>query len=195
MTTSDVMTRRDRDDLAALVRRRERVAKTAAAQRSAELMADFEQKLAAVYKSTDDAWRDITETAKRVVADADAQVAQRCRDLGIPETLRPRLDLSWYGRGESASKERRAELRKVASSRIAALEKQAKTTIERQSVDVQTQLLAGGLESADARRFLESMPTVETLMPPLNVAELEAAMPRISRALSTGRYDLETLDE
>ncbi len=188
------MTRRERDDLAALVRRRERVAKTAAAQRSAELMADFEQKLAAVYKSTDDAWRDITATANRVVAEADQEIARRCRDLGIPETLRPGLGLNWYRRGESESRERRGELRKVAATRIAALQKRPKTAIEQQSVEVQTRLLAGGLESEAARQFLESMPTVESLMPPLDVAQLEAAMPGMRPALAAGTSAVLNLD-
>jgi hypothetical protein len=178
--TNGVMTRRDREDLAKLVRRREHVAKTSAGQRSGELLADFEQQLATIYKSSDAAWRTITAEARQAVASADAQLAARCRDLCIPEDLRPRLDLNWYGRGDNASRERRAELRKVATSRIAALEKQAKSEIERQSVELQTQLLAGGLESSEARAFLEAMPTVQALMPPLSATDLESAMPAMS---------------
>jgi hypothetical protein len=76
-----------------------------------------------------------------------------------------------------AAKERVAELRKVAQTRIAALEKAACNDIERSSLEVQTELLAGGLQSGEARAFLESIPTAAALMPPLSVPELEALTP------------------
>jgi hypothetical protein len=182
------MTRREREDLAALVRRREKVAKTATAQRSAELCADFEAQLASIYSYDEDqTWRTITEDAQRIVHEADARVAERCRELGIPPRFRPGLNLSWYSRGENAVAERRGELRQVARTRIAALEKQARTEIERQSVELQTQLVAGGLESSAARAFLEAMPTPAALMPPLDVRALEAATRPQSRLALYGR--------
>jgi hypothetical protein len=180
------MTRREREDLAALVRRREKVAKTAAAQRAAELLADFEAQCAARYAYDEDAtWRAITEEAQRVVQEADAAIAARCRELGIPPRFRPGLQVSWHGCGENAVAERRAELRAVAKTRIGALEKQARTKVERQSVELQTQLVAGGLASAAARAFLDAMPTPAALMPPLDVRALESATPR-----RAGRYSL-----
>jgi hypothetical protein len=174
---SDVMTKRERDELASLVRRREKVAKTSASQRSAELLADFEQQMATIYSAEDEAWKDVTAGARQLVAEADAEIARRCHELGIPEDLRPRLQLDWYGGGQNAFKERRAELRRVAQSRVAALEKQARADIERASVEVQTQLLAGGLETEAARTFLAAMPTIEALMPPLDATALNAALP------------------
>lgn len=174
---TDTMTKRERDDLAQLTRRREKVAKTAATERSAELLADFEQQMATVYSAEDEAWRDVTAKAKQVVAEADAEIAKRCRELGIPEDLRPSLSLGWSGRGQNANRERRGELRRVAQSRIAAMEKQARSQIERSSVEIQTQLLAGGLETDAARAFLESMPTVDALMPALNPIDVQKALP------------------
>jgi len=41
------------------------------------------------------------------------------------------------------------------------------------SVDVQTRLLAGSLESQEARQFLESMPMVTVLMPLFTPAEVQ----------------------
>jgi hypothetical protein len=171
------MTRRDREELAKLVRRREAVAKTAAKRRAAELVADVEQQLAAVYKSDDVRWRTISAAAQEAIATADRAIAARCRELGIPEQFRPGLCLSWHGRGENATAVRRAELRRVAVSRIAALEQRAREEIERCSLEVQTQLLKAGLETDEARAFLESMPTIDALMPPLPLAEIEAAVP------------------
>jgi hypothetical protein len=173
----DAMTRRERDDLARLVRRREHVAKTGASERSAELLADFERQMATIYKAEDDAWKDVTIEAKRLVAEADAEIARRCRELGIPEDLRPGLQLGFYGRGQNASRERRAELRQVAARRIAAIEKQARSEIERASVEIQTQLLAGGLETDAARSFLAAMPTIDALMPPLDAEAVAKGLP------------------
>jgi len=189
--TNGQMTRREREDLAKLVRRREQVAKSAAVQRSAELLADFEQQIASIYSYDDDAtWRTLHEAAQHAVNEADAQVAERCRELGIPARFRPGLNVNWYGRGENATSGRRAELRKTATTRIAALEKQARTEIERQSVEIQTQLVAGGLESSAARAFLESMPTPEALMPTLDARAIVEAR---RAGLRSGRDEDEDL--
>ncbi len=88
-SNSDGMTRQERADLAQLVRRREKLAKANAKQRAAELMADVEQQLAAQHKADDERWRDITARAEAAVAEADAEVAQICREAGVPESFRP----------------------------------------------------------------------------------------------------------
>jgi hypothetical protein len=187
--SSDGMTHRERSDLAKLARRREHVAKADARQRAAELLADVERQLAEIYPEHDERWHDITQAAEAAIADADAAIAARCRALGIPERFRPGLYLAWHGRGENASRERRVELRRVAATRIAALEAQARAAIERASVEVQTRLLAGGLETDAARTFLETMPTADALMPALAIGEIEAAVPLGRRLARDGRDD------
>ena len=174
MTGNGMMSQHEYNELKGLLRRREQVAKTRAKQRSAELLADVEAQLAAEYKVDDERWADINRAALAAVQQADAAIAERCRELGIREEFRPKLSLSWHSRGENALKERRAELRKVAQTKIAAIEAQAIAEIERQSVEVQTKLVAGSLGSASAVAFLESMPGPDTLMPALTVGELEA---------------------
>jgi hypothetical protein len=72
---------------------------------------------------------------------------------------------------------------------VAAEAKAAKVQIERASVDVQTQLVAGGLQSNEAREFLAAMPTAEALMPAVTVAEIEQA------AGVTGRAALHVVEE
>jgi hypothetical protein len=170
------MTKAERDELAKLVRRREKLAKADADQRGAELLADFERQMAAIYQPDDDpVWQEARRAVQEVVNEARAKISERCRELGIWERSAPDIGAHWYGRGENATAERRAELRKVATTRIAAMTKAAKTEIERQSIEVQTQLVAGGLESVEAREFLASMPTAEALMPvPPTLAEIEA---------------------
>lgn len=197
------MTKRERDDLAQHCRRLEKVAKAATSQRSAEILADIEQQMATEYAFEDGAWEDVTAEAKRIVKEADAEIARRCKSLGIPAEFRPSLNLGWYNRGQNASHQRRAELRKVAQTRVLALEKQAKVIIERKSVETQTEILVSGLETAAARAFLAAMPTVESLMPPLDLKALEAALPgiraqeeaRLTRSLSVRFTDDEDEDE
>jgi hypothetical protein len=169
------MTSSERLELAKVVRKRERLAKAGTAVRAAELLAEFEQQMAAAYSFDDDAtWAEAMKAAAEAVKEADRVVAVRCEELGIPRKYRPGIHAEWWGRGETASKERRSELRLVAKTRIAALEKQAKLDIERESLRVQELLVTGGLQSDEARAFMESMPTAETLMPTLSVAEIEA---------------------
>ena len=66
-------------------------------------------------------------------------------------------------------------LRKIAKRRIDADLHAAKIEIEHRSLDIQTDLVACGLTSDEARRFLERMPLVLELLAPLSVAEIEAA--------------------
>ena len=68
---------------------------------------------------------------------------------------------------------RRTELRFVARSRIAEIEKTARSTIEQASLEVQTEILRTALGSAAAVTFLDRMPSVEQLMPPLTIAAIE----------------------
>jgi hypothetical protein len=163
------MTRAERIELSKLARKRARVAKTAVDSRAAELRADVERQLSASYKSTDEAWADVTATARQAVAAADQVVAAKCRELGIPDEFRPGLNVYWHSRGANAERDIRAELRRVAHVAIEAQAKQAKTTIEAKSLDVETELLTGGLTSSAGRRFLDSMPTPVELMPVIDV--------------------------
>jgi hypothetical protein len=173
-SSDDPMTRRERQDLAQLVRRRGKLAKANVDHVAAERLADFEEQLGSVYAPADDpVWLELHAAANEVVEQAEAGIAKRCEELGIPRRCAPKLQLGWYGRGENAFADRRAELRKVATTRIAADGKQAKAEIERRSLEVQEQLLVGGLESAEARAFVESMPKADELMPPISVAEVE----------------------
>jgi hypothetical protein len=168
------MTKSERDDLQRLIRQREKVQKSAAKQRSADLLADFENQIAAQYSFDDDAvWAEATKEAEREVAKAQKRIAERCRELGIPMDFAPSLRLNWHHRGYGNSvKERREELRRVAKAQIEALERQAIVKIEQASVEAQTEIALAGLTSETARAFVERLPTVESLMPALSYQEL-----------------------
>jgi hypothetical protein len=99
------MTRSEREDLQRLIRQRERVLKSAAKQRSAELLADFENQIGSEYSfDQDEVWAKAAESAEREVKKAQAQVAARCRELGIPDRFAPSLSLHWRHRGYDASR-------------------------------------------------------------------------------------------
>lgn len=113
MTVLKPMTKAERQELAKLVRLRAKIAKDEIDQRATRLLADVETQLAASYPANHEAWAEITERAEKSIIAADAEIAHRCRALRIPENFRPRIALSWYGRGENAMGDRRAELRKT----------------------------------------------------------------------------------
>jgi hypothetical protein len=169
------MTPRERESLAKLVRLNEKVAKAAAKQRAAELRADFQAQLAAEFAfDDDDVWEAAAEAAKQAQVEANARILERCAELGIPDRFAPSMAVNWYTRGENATASRRAELTRVAASKIEEGYRSALTTIEAKSAEVQTRILVGGLTSDDARAFVESIPTASALMPTITLGEIES---------------------
>jgi hypothetical protein len=115
------MTKGEREDLQRLIRQREKVLKSAAKQRSNELLADFENQLGAIYSFDSDAtWAEAAKIARQELDRANAKIAARAATLGIPKDFAPSLGSYWNDRGANALKERRAELRRMATTRIAA---------------------------------------------------------------------------
>jgi hypothetical protein len=170
------MSSRERSELALLVRRREKLAKADVDSLAAAREADFEAQLAKTYDRYAEAWREQYERAERAVEDLNETIWAEFEEAGVPPEFSPSARMSWSSRGENAIADRRAELRKVARTRIVAEAKAAKAAVERASVEAQTRLCAAGLESEEARRFLDGMPTAEALMPAVpSVAEIEAA--------------------
>ena len=171
---TDKMTKSERTELGQLIRKRERVMKSLAVERSSAMLAEFDAQLSAIYSYDDDeTWQKAHDEAEKVVEESNELIAKRCAELGIPKEFAPSLGFAWFERGQNAVKARRAELRQAAKSKIAALEKQAYAKIERMSLEAQTEVIANGLESAEARQFLEKMPSIEELMPLLNAIEMK----------------------
>lgn len=174
MTEQAGMTRAERQELGALVRKREKVMKTEASKRAKQMLAEFEEQVSAIYSFDDDEiWAEATEQAKAAVASAQEIIAARCEDLGIPKEFAPRIDMYWTSRGQNAVNDRRNELRRAAKAKIAALEEEARAEIERISLEAQTQIVASGLESASAQNFLDKMSDVKSLMPSIDPDEVK----------------------
>ena len=173
MPSDTTMTRSEREELAKIIRLRAKVTKAGIETAAADLRADVERQLSQIHKADADQWKDITAEADRFVHDADAAIARICDEHGIPSDFRPYLHLSWIGRGENASAARRAELRKVAYARIDADRKAGYQLVDARAADALTALASGALTSVEAKAFLESLPTVDALMPSVRVtAEL-----------------------
>jgi len=180
----NAMTKGEREDLIRLIKQRERVAKTAAEQRSAAMLADFEREVSACHSfATNEVWRASVEAAQQAAKEAMEKIAAESDKLGIPKEFQPQIGFSWARRGENAYQERRAELRRVAKAEIDAMEKVARVQIEQASVQAQTEVIANGLTSAAAIDFLRSMPAIDTMMPALDITQIQAKLAERARQL------------
>lgn len=175
MADTKPMTKGERQELGQLIRKREKVMKAEAEKRSAALLADYDAQSAKIYHWDNDAmWKQAHDEAEKAVEAARQAIAARCVEMGIPAEFAPDLHLLWSGRGHNALAQRRQELRQAARSRIAAMERDALAQIERLSLRAQTEIVASGLQSEAAQTFLKSMPTMDALMPPIAIDEIEA---------------------
>jgi F0F1-type ATP synthase membrane subunit b/b' len=176
------MTKGERDDLCRLVKQRERVAKTAAEQRSAAMLAEFEQQISAQHSfNNNDVWKAAVDAAVDAAKKANEAVVAEADKLGIPREFQPKLHFNWARRGENEYRERREELRRVAKAEIDALEKVARVQIESQSVQAQTEIIANGLSSEAAIAFLNRLPAIESMMPALDVTDIQAKLAERAR--------------
>lgn len=169
------MTKGERAELGQLIRKREKVMRAQAQERSAALLAEFDAQSAKIYHYDEDpVWQKVEAEARASVEAAQHQIEARCKELEIPKEFAPGLSFGWHGRGHNAVVERQVELRRAAKSRIDALEKEAISKIERMSLEAQTQVIASGLQSDAAKLFFDAMPSMETLMPPVEVGEIQS---------------------
>jgi hypothetical protein len=176
------MTKGERDDLIRLVKQRERVAKTAADQRSAAMLAEFEQQISAIHSfDSNEVWKAATEAAIEAARKANDQIIAEADKLGIPKEFQPKLGFSWQRRGENEYRGRREELRRLAKAEIDAMEKIAYVQIETASVMAQTEVIRHGLKSTLALDFLNKLPPIESMMPALDVTVIQAKLAERAR--------------
>jgi hypothetical protein len=156
------MSKSEREDLQRLVRQREKVLKSAAKQRSAELLADFENQMGSEFAFDDDAvWAQAYKEAQIEVRKAQGIIANRCRELGIPDRFAPNLEMRWRHRGyDNLVDKRKTELRVMATTRIRAIEQKATADIEMNCLKAQEQIALAGLTSGAARDFIEALPSL-----------------------------------
>jgi hypothetical protein len=188
------MTKGERDDLVRLVKQREKVAKTAAEQRSAAMLAEFEQQISAIHSfATNEVWKAATAAAIDAAKKANETILAEADHLGIPREFQPKLSFHWVNRGENEYQARRDELRRVAKAEIDALEKVARVQIESASVSAQTEIIANGLNSEAAIAFLNRLPAIDSMMPALDITQIQAKLAERARK-SSGYSGLHLID-
>ena len=176
------MTKGERDDLIRLIKQRERVAKSAAKQRSAAMLAEFETSMSTLHEfNKNEVWAAAMTAATEAAKEANARIDKESARLGIPEEFRPKLHYGWARRGENEYKDRRTELRRVAKAEIETIEKAIMVHIETQSVNAQTEVISNGLATADAIAFLNNMQPVEEIMPALDIELVQQKMIEAAR--------------
>ncbi len=148
------------------------------AEREAEMRekivyADVIDQMTAEFEARDALWAEAVTIAEEAAAKANAQIQARCAELGIPAKRAPGLELGWRSRsGEFTNRDRRAELRKLAEARAAALSKASKTATQFAALNIEERLILGGLQSDEEREVASSLPSVEQLMPNLSLEDL-----------------------
>jgi hypothetical protein len=168
------MTARERGDLCSIIRQREKVAKACAAQRAAQLRADFEKQLKTTYSYDQDAvWEQAMDEVEKIAQAAQKRVAERCQELGIHERFAPGLGVHWYRAGVQAVEKERTDLRRLSNLLIEASERQACLRIMQASVKAQTEIMSTGITSEDGQALLARIPSVEELMPLIPVTEVQ----------------------
>jgi hypothetical protein len=171
------LTRQETHDLGQIIKERVKVLTSHAEEQAKRCMADFERHLATIYEyDQDDVWKAATEKAMEVVKSAQDKIEERCVELGIPKDMAPKLELSWNGRGQMRTASRRAELQRVAKSECDAMLAIAKTSIQKQSLDLRTQVVGMALLTPQAKLFLESLAPVEDAMQSLDFGKIETKM-------------------
>ena len=150
---SDELTRTERADLQRVARMRAKVARGAIEVVKAQRLAEFERELQARYAVDDAAWSELTAAAKAQVQQTDEELARRCEELGIRPEFRPRLTLGWYSAGANGSRDRQAELRKLARLELEAAGKAARQRIDAGELEAVTELL--GMVADPDRGFAE----------------------------------------
>jgi hypothetical protein len=171
------LSRTETHDLSMIIKDRSKVLRAHAEEQAAACMADFEKKLESMFDwDTDETWRKATEEATRAVDKVRDIVAEKYESLGIPRIFAPDVAMNYLGRGPAALDHRREEMRRLARKSVEAMTKAAITKIEKQALDLRTQVVSMGLLSADAHVFLESLAPIEETMRALDFHEVEAKL-------------------
>jgi hypothetical protein len=172
MTQQKRMTPKDRDALLKHQQDRERVLKTTAKRRSADMLAQFEVELQHRHEIQDnEVFSRVTEVLGVAIGKAMDEVNKECERLHIPSRFRPRIRSGWSP-GGLMNVDRKLMLA-IAEKQAKAQEMRAYEVIEQEILDTKTKILAASFDTDIALEMLSSMPPLEALIPPLSFATIE----------------------
>ena len=152
----------------------QRTQKSGARQRSAELLADFEQQIGQYYHwDQEPIWQAAYERAQEAIDAANADIRAKCDALGIPRQFQPQIHASWYSGGENAVTSRAPSFGawQKRASKPSRLRRFPRSSAA--AVGAQTEVLAAGLTSQAAIAFVDKLPALENLMPKLDFKVIE----------------------
>lgn len=172
-----MITKGERAELRSLIRQRFKVLRTDVEQRKAELLVELEARIAARFADDDKAWADALYLIEEAAREANRKANDILRGLNLEG-----LDLDGRDRAIVTARAlakptlERGQLRKEGATRIEVQVKSALLQLDRHEADLLTRLVAGALESDEARAFLGEIPTVSQLVPADRLLQLEQSL-------------------
>ncbi|MBJ7596506.1 hypothetical protein [Candidatus Nephthysia bennettiae] len=163
------LSRTEHAELAGIVKRNFRVAKAGIDEQKARVLADFEAAISHQWDPVELACEELIAEAKAAVDRINRRIEDEFVELGLPGEWAPNAGFGWRSRGQNAIPERRAELRRAAVTRAEALAQTAKLELAKQEAGILTSIASTALTSEAAQAFLKQVPSLEELMPPLQV--------------------------
>jgi hypothetical protein len=166
----------EREGLLRILRANVKAAKAAILGREAELKAAFEIQLDTLYPPTGDpVWNAEYKAAIEDWKPRAERINKRSDELRIGTRFRPKLDPpEWTYGGEQLFKSLRVERRRLAHLQIAEKLRHDVEEMERKSAAMQLEIIANGFVTEAAREFLDKLPSIDQLVPPMRVEELAA---------------------
>jgi hypothetical protein len=175
MSDDNKLTRHEAHDLNMLLAKRTKVLIAEAEAQAERINAKLENQLATYYRfDQEKVWMEAKAAVDAAIDEANQKVQARCHELGIPSWARPEIGGGhWFSRGENALAARRQELRAAGQAKIKAMFKTAVARIERQEIELRTEVLSKGVLSAVGQQFLETLKPIGEAMDAVDVAALE----------------------
>jgi hypothetical protein len=178
-TNQQRMTKSELDTIGRALRARVKAAKASIIALGPKLKAEFEVQLAVSYPASGDpVWKVALHEVYECYIVQQKVVEERCEELGIPKRFCPTLTPPGWSDGWRTScadfKDYRAEMRRLAATQIDDMLKSRLAQLELDSANIQFELMSNGCVTDAAKDFMARLPSIEQLIPPLKVSEVEA---------------------
>ena len=167
-----MITKGERAELRSLIRQRFKVLRADVEARKAELVAELEERIEQRFAAEDKRWADAMFVIAEAVREANRKANDVLRGLDIDALDTSREYEVVIAKSIAKPQAERNVLRRNGTTRIEAQVKNAGLQLDRQEADLLTRLVAGALESDEARAFLGEIPTVSALVPADRLLEL-----------------------
>ena len=164
------MTKYDLEKLLQLDRHEAKALKNATEARRAQVIAQGEADIARQCSINHrPEWEKAYQEASKLLEKLNEQIIADVEAEGRPAAFAPSAAIVWLDRGENLLKERRVELRRVLQAEATAQKEAACVAIDLYSVKAQRELLTCGLDTEIAKQILAQRPTLEAIMPALQL--------------------------